>query len=156
MRAGGQGKVNDIIQAVLETLYRGMGFRFAAVCLKDARSGQYRARVAFGERHAELQAGFVFPVSSDGGLFHLAMENNADLMIADASAPKIRALLPEWHRKLLPDARSFIVLPLVVSGVQLGLFYADRALPAPEGVPPDETSLIRALKGQVLVALTPA
>ncbi|MFS2136566.1 HDOD domain-containing protein [Duganella sp. Dugasp56] len=156
MRAGGHGKVNDIIQAVLETLYRGMGFRFAAVCLKDVRSGQYRARVAFGERHAELQAGFVFPVSSDGSLFHLAMENNADLMIADASAPKIRALLPEWHRKLLPDARSFIVLPLVVNGVQLGLFYADRALPAAEGVPPDETSLIRALKGQVLVALTPA
>ncbi|MYM96530.1 HDOD domain-containing protein [Duganella vulcania] len=155
MRAGGHGKVNDIIQAVLETLYRGMGFRFATVCLKDVRSGQYRARVAFGERHVERQAGFVFPSATGDDLFHLAMQNNADLMIADASAPKIRALLPEWHRKLLPDARSFIVLPLVVNSVQLGLFYADRALPAPEGVPPDETSLIRALKGQVLVALTP-
>eukprot|EP01034_Spumella_vulgaris_P026823 gene26823-33464_t len=77
-------------------------------------------------------------------------------MIADAGAPKIRDLLPDWHRKLLPDARSFIVLPLVVQGVQLGLFYADRSEPAPEGVPPDETSLIRALKAQVLVALTPA
>ncbi|WP_332853492.1 HDOD domain-containing protein [Duganella sp. S19_KUP01_CR8] len=155
MRAGGHGKVNDIIQAVLETLYRGMGFRFATVCLKDMRSGQYRARVAFGERYVERQAGFVFPTASGDDLFHLAMQNNADLMIADASAPKIRALLPEWHRRLLPDARSFIVLPLVVNSVQLGLFYADRALPAPEGVPPDETSLIRALKGQVLVALTP-
>ncbi|OFA01470.1 HDOD domain-containing protein [Duganella sp. HH101] len=155
MRAGGHGKVNDIIQAVLETLYRGMGFRFATVCLKDVRSGQYRARVAFGERHVERQAGFVFPTASGDDLFHLAIQNNADLMIADASAPKIRALLPEWHRQLLPDARSFIVLPLVVNSIQLGLFYADRALPAPEGVPPDETSLIRALKGQVLVALTP-
>ncbi|MFS2006009.1 HDOD domain-containing protein [Duganella sp. CT11-25] len=156
MRAGGHGKVNDVIQAVLETLYRGMGFRFATVCLKDVRSGQYRARVAFGELHAQRQAGFVFPTASGDDLFHLAMQNNADLMIADASAPKIRALLPEWHRALLPDARSFIVLPLVVGSVQLGLFYADRAQPAPEGVPPDETSLIRALKGQVLVALTPS
>jgi GAF domain-containing protein len=76
-------------------------------------------------------------------------------MIAGASVPKIRDLLPDWHLRLLPDARSFIVLPLVVQGVQLGLFYADRAQPAPEGVPPDETSLIRALKAQVLVALTP-
>jgi GAF domain-containing protein len=156
MRAGGHGKVNDVIQAVLETLYRGMGFRFATVCLKDVRSGQYRARVAFGELHAQRQAGFVFPTASGDDLFHLAMQNNADLMIADASAPKIRALLPEWHRALLPDARSFIVLPLVIGSVQLGLFYADRAQPAPEGVPPDETSLIRALKGQVLVALTPS
>jgi HD-like signal output (HDOD) protein len=155
IRATAHSKANEVIQAVLETLYRSMGFRFATVALKDVRSGQYRARIAMGEQHAARQAGFVFPLLSDGGLFHLAMENDADLMIADASAPKIRDLLPAWHRALLPDARSFIVLPLVVQGTPLGLFYADRSQPAPEGVPPDEASLIRALKGQVLVALTP-
>jgi HD-like signal output (HDOD) protein len=155
MRAGGQCKMNELIQTVLETLYRSMGFRYATVCLKDARSGLYRARLSFGERHAERQAGFQFPIAPVGDLFHLAMENDADLMIADVSAQKIRDLLPPWHRALLPDARSFIVLPLVVQSVQLGLFYADRIHPAPEGVPPDEASLIRALKGQVLVALTP-
>lgn len=158
MRAAGRCKVNEVIQAVLETLYRSMGFRFATVCLKDARSGTFRARIAFGEQHAARMAGFVFPMAAGPGsdLFHLAMQNDADLMIADASVPKIRDLMPGWHRRLLPDARSFIVLPLVVQGVQLGLFYADRGAAAPEGVPPDETSLIRALKGQVLVALTPA
>lgn len=155
IRATPHSKANQVIQAVLETLYRSMGFRFATVVLKDVRSGQYRARIAMGEHHAARQAGFVFPLLADGGLFHLAMENDADLMIADASAPKIRDLLPAWHRALLPDARSFIVLPLVVQGTPLGLFYADRIQSAPEGVPPDEASLIRALKGQVLVALTP-
>jgi HD-like signal output (HDOD) protein len=155
MRASGEAKLNDVILAVLETLYRSMGFRFATVCLKDPRSGQFRARVAFGEDHQRRQAGFVFPMAASRDLFHLAMENDADLMIADATSPKIRDLLPAWHRALLPDARSFIVLPLVVGKVQLGLFYADRVLPAPEGVPPDETSLVKALKGQVLVALTP-
>jgi HD-like signal output (HDOD) protein len=154
MRAAGRSKVNELIQAVLETLYRSMGFRFATVALKDVKSGQFRARIAFGEQHVQRAAGFAFPLQGKD-LFHLALDNDADLMIADASVPKIRDLLPEWHLKLLPDARSFIVLPLVVQGVQLGLFYADRAQPAPEGVPPDETSLIRALKGQVLVALTP-
>jgi hypothetical protein len=140
---------------VLETLYRSMGFRFATVCLKDARSGQFRARLAFGEDQLERQAGFVFPMAASRDLFHLAMENDADLMIADATTQKIRELLPAWHRALLPDAKSFIVLPLVVGKVQLGLFYADRAVAAPEGVPPDETSLIKALKGQVLAALAP-
>jgi HD-like signal output (HDOD) protein len=154
MRAAGRSKANELIQAVLETLYRSMGFRFATVCLKDARSGQFRARIAFGEQHAQRQAGFAFPLQGRD-LFHLAMDNDADLMIADASTAKIRDLLPDWHLRLLPDARSFIVLPLVVQGSQLGLFYADRSQPAPEGVPPDETSLIRALKGQVLVALSP-
>jgi HD-like signal output (HDOD) protein len=155
MRAGGEAKLNDVILAVLETLYTSMGFRFATVCMKDARSGQFRARLAFGEDHQRIQAGFSFPAVGARDLFHLAMENDADLMIADASSIKIRDLLPIWHRNLLPDAKSFIVLPLVVNKVQLGLFYADRVHPAPEGVPPDETSLIKALKGQVLVALTP-
>jgi HD-like signal output (HDOD) protein len=155
MRASGESRANELILAVLETLYRSMGFRFATVCLKDARSGQYRGRLSFGEAHAKRQAGFMFPLASSRDLFHLAMENDADLMISDASSPKIRELLPSWHRTLLPDAKSFIVLPLVVGQVRLGLFYADRVHPAPEGVPADETSLIKALKGQVLAALAP-
>ncbi|MDC8760410.1 HDOD domain-containing protein [Janthinobacterium fluminis] len=153
MRAAGHSKMNELIQTVLETLYRSMGFRFATVCLKDARSGLYRGRLSFGEKHIERQAGFQFPIAPANDLFHLAMENDADLMIADATAQKIRELLPLWHRTLLADAHSFIVLPLVVNSARLGLFYADRIHPAPEGVPPDEASLIRALKGQVLVAL---
>jgi hypothetical protein len=158
MRASGQHKVNDIVLAVLETLYTAMGFRFATVVLKDARSGQYRARVSFGDEKSATQAGFRFSATaaaSGRDLFFLAMENNADLMISDASSPKIRDLLPAWHRQLLPDAKSFIVLPLVVGQAQLGLFYADRIQAAPEGVPADETSLIKALKGQVLAALAP-
>ncbi|MCA1245619.1 HDOD domain-containing protein [Massilia sp. MS-15] len=154
LRASGS-KVNDVVLAVLETLHGALGFRFATVCLKDARSGKYRARLALGADSARLQAGFAFPVLPTRDLFHLAMENNADLMISDATSPKIRDLLPEWHRDLLPDARSFIVLPLVVGKVQLGLFYGDRTTDAPEGVPPDETALIKALKGQVLAALAP-
>lgn len=153
MMASGRCKVNDLMLLVLETLYSSMGFRFATVCLKDMHTHQFRARVAMGEKNAERQAGFVFPVHTARDLFHLAMENDADLMISDATAPKIRDLLPAWHRALLPDARSFIVLPLVVQKKQLGLFYADRTQAAPEGVPSDETSLIKTLKGQVLTAL---
>jgi hypothetical protein len=160
MRASGRHKVNDVVLAVLETLYTALGFRFATVVLKDVRAGQYRARASFGLTHARVQEGFTFPLTAGGDkggrdLFYLAMENDADLMISDARSAKIRDLLPAWHKKLLPDAHSFIVLPLVVGKVQLGLFYADRTETAPEGVPADETALIKALKGQVLAALAP-
>lgn len=153
MMASGRCKVNDLIMLVLETIYRSMGFRFAAVCIRDAKTNQFRARIALGENHRARQDGFVFPAASARDVFHLAMENDADLMIADATTAKIRDLIPAWHRTLLPDARSFIVLPLVVQKKPFGFFYADRVLPAPEGVPPDETALIRTLKGQVLAAL---
>lgn len=160
MRASGRHKVNDVVMAVLETLYTAMGFRFATVVLKDVRAGQYRARASFGPGEARVQEGFAFPLTANGeksarDLFYLAMENDADLVISDARSARIRDLLPAWHKGLLPDAQSFIVLPLVVGKVQLGLFYADRIDPAPEGVPPDETALIKALKGQVLAALAP-
>lgn len=151
--ASGRGKVNELILLVMETLYSSMGFRFAAFCIKDPKSGQYRARMAMGENHGVRQAGFAFPVASARDIFHLALENDADLMIADASSGKIAGLLPGWHRTLLADTRSFVVLPLVVRAIPLGLIYADRAALAPEGVTPDEAALIKVLKGQLLAAL---
>lgn len=153
MMASGRCKVNDLILLVLETLYSSMGFRFATLCLKDVQTHQFRARISVGENDVERQAGFVFPIATGRDLFHLALDNDADLMISDATVPKIHSLLPAWHRALLPDARSFIVLPLVVQKKQLGLFYADRAQAAPEGVPSDETALVKMLKGQVMTAL---
>jgi HD-like signal output (HDOD) protein len=153
MMASGQCKVNDLMLLVLETLYGSMGFRFATVCLRDLQSGTYRARISIGENNAARQAGFTFPLTAKNDLFCLALEKEADLMISDSAVPKIRSLLPAWHRTLLPDARSFIVLPLVVNRKPIGLFYADRTQPAPEGVPADETALIKTLKAQIVGAL---
>ncbi|HJV85566.1 MAG TPA: HDOD domain-containing protein [Noviherbaspirillum sp.] len=153
MMASGRCKVNDLMLLVLETLYNSMGFRFATVCLKDLQANQFKARISIGENNVERQAAFVFPAPFSRDLFHLALENDADLMISDATAQKIRELLPPWYRTQFPDARSFILLPLVVQKKQIGLFYADRMQAAPEGVPPDETALIKTLKGQILGAL---
>jgi HD-like signal output (HDOD) protein len=154
MMASGRCKTNELILLVLETLYHSLGFRFATVCVKDPKSAQFRARIAIGEKNAARQAGFAFPLASQRDLFHLALENDADLMISDATASNIRELIPAWHRLLLADARSFIVLPLVVQKTPFGLFYADRVQLAPEGVPADEAALIKILKGQVLAALS--
>ena len=146
-------RLNDLILLVLETLYTSMGFRFATVCLRDKTSGRYVSRVSVGENYADRQKGFGFPVKAEADLFHLAMSNNVDVMISDAMAPKIRSLLPLWHQELLPDALSFIILPLVIQKKPLGLFYADRDVVADEGVPADETALIKTLKSQLLAAM---
>lgn len=148
-----QPRVNEIMLLVLETLFNSMGFRFAAICLKDQKGSEFRARMALGEDLQRRKAGFSFTVHSKKDLFSLAMESDSDLMISDASDLKIQDLLPPWHRHLLPDAQSFMILPIVVNKKPLGFFYGDRALPAPEGMPPDETSLIRILKTQLVTAL---
>ena len=153
MMASGRCKVNDLIMLALETLHRSMGFRFATVCLRDVKTNQFRARIALGDNNVTLQRGFVFAAGGRRDLFTLAMENDADLVIADATNAKIANLIPDWHRTLLPQTRSFIVLPLIVQKIPFGFFYADRICVAPEGIPPDETALIKTLKGQVLASL---
>ena len=155
MMASGQGKMNDLILLALETLYHSMGFRFATMTVRDVKTGQFRARIALGEKNAARQAQFVFTAEGSRDLFSLALSNDADLLVSDATAANISSLIPPWHRHLLPDARSFIILPLVIHGKPFGLFYGDRTEIAPEGVPSDETALIKMLKGQVIAALTP-
>lgn len=153
MLASKQIKLNDLVLLVLETLYGAMGFRFATVCLRDLQLGKYTARISVGEKYVERQKAFQFSVDNEDSIFHVAMHNNVDLMIAEALNPKIQAMLPKWYKSLLPDTRSFIILPLIIDNKPLGLFYADRSLPAIEGVPPDETALIKTLKSQLMSAI---
>jgi HD-like signal output (HDOD) protein len=154
MLTSNQVKLSELILLVLETLYGAMGFRFATACLRDLQQGKFTARIAVGEKYLERQRDFQFPAQNDNSIFHLAMSNNVDLMISDAASPKVQNILPAWHKQILPDTRSFIILPLVIDGKPLGLFYADRACTAEEGVPPDETALIRTLKAQLMSAMT--
>jgi HD-like signal output (HDOD) protein len=153
MIASGAGNINDLMFLALETLYAGMGFRYATVCLRDVQTGLYKSRLALGSATPRLQKHFAFAASGNKDLFFLAMQNNADLLISDASTMKIASLLPVWHRTMLPEARSFIILPLVVKGAPIGYFYADRAVTAPEGITPEETSLLRMIKSQVIARM---
>ena len=154
MIAAGAGNLNDLMLLALETLYTGMGFRYATICLRDVQTGLYKSRLAFGAATPRLQKGFAFAAAGNKDLFFLALTNNADLLISDASTMKIASLLPVWHRTMLPEARSFIILPLVVKGSPIGYFYADRAVTAPEGITPEETALIKMIKGQVIARIS--
>ncbi|MDA8327925.1 MAG: HDOD domain-containing protein [Betaproteobacteria bacterium] len=154
MVASGRCKVNDLIMLVLETLSHGMGFRFATACIKDVKTQQFRARMSLGKDSELHQSGFIFPVTTGNNLFHLAMQNDVDVLISDAAQANVKALLPTWHMQLLPDAASFIVLPLIVKKQSFGLIYADRTVIATEGVSTEEATLIKMLKAQILVSLS--
>ncbi|MES2300021.1 MAG: HDOD domain-containing protein [Pseudomonadota bacterium] len=153
MVGAGNSKPIDLIMLVLETLYSSMGFRFATICVRDKRSNMYRAIASMGELHVSRQPRFTFPTASSNNIFHLALENNADLMISNADSPKIRDLRPAWHQNLMPNVGSMMILPLVQANNPLGLFYADRNVAAPEGVTSDEAALIKTLVGQMMAVI---
>lgn len=150
--ASQQYNINTLLMLVLETYYRCLGFEFVTVCLKDFRTNQFRARNSLGKSHETIQRGFVFPDSASSDLFSIALKKDVDLAISDATDPKIVNSLPNWHKRLLPDTKSFMVLPLVVQNKPIGLIYADRSIVASEGVTASEMKLIKALKANILVA----
>lgn len=119
----------------------------------DIKTNQYRARHSLGKNNAEMQRSFVFSDTSSD-LFSLSIKKNADLLILDAQDIKIHSMLPDWHLRLLPNARSFVILPLVISDKPIGIYYFERQHAAPEGISPDEMKIIRTLKKQVLAALS--
>lgn len=150
--ASGQYKLDDLITLILETFYNSLGFRYITLCLKDPKMNQFRSRSSLGKNSPAYQRAFNFSATPSFDLFHRALEKNADLLISDAFALKIRKLIPQWHKDLLPDARSFMVLPLIANQKAIGLFYADREFEAPEGITAEEIRLIKTLKDQVLTA----
>lgn len=152
-RCSPSSTMNGVIQMFLDGLHSSMRFRFTTICLRNEQSGEYKSRISCGTEAKRIQGGFALPIAPSKNIFHLAMQNNADLMIEDSRSEKIEALMPEWHKKLLPETQSFIVLPLVIKGKSIGFVYADRIHRAPEGVPADETSLIKAMKNQLLMSL---
>ena len=153
--AAGEYKLNDLVMLVLETLYNSLGFRYITLCMRDTKTNQYRARSSLGQNNAQYQKGFVFSAVLADDLFCLSMERNVDLLISDATVKKVQNLKPQWHIDLLPDANSFMVLPLVINTRPIGFFYADRQHKALEGVTSEEMRLIKTLKGQILTALNP-
>lgn len=154
MMASQQYKINDLFLLVLEILYNSLGFRFVTICLRDIKTNQYRARYSLGENNNEIQRNFIFPTNSSSDIFSLAIKRDVDLMISDASTKKVRDMIPPWHRSLLTDARSFIVLPLVVNEKSIGMFYADRKQISPEGITAEEMKIIKTLKRQIMAALS--
>ena len=151
--ASGEFQLNDLVRQLLEILQASLGFQFVTACLKDVKSDQYVARISLGKNWPTRQKHFSFSAREGPDLFHLAMKNDADLMIAETASPRIQQLRPQWHLSYFAETKSLMILPLIVNGKAIGLIYADRDCEAPEGVPPEETSLIKTMKNQLITVM---
>ena len=152
--ASGKFQLNSLVLQLLEILHSSLGFQFVTASLKDARTEQYVARISLGQDWHKKQKNFCFPSRDAMDLFHLALKNNVDLMIGETGSEKIHRLRPDWHLAHFPDVKSLMILPLIVHGKPIGLIYAERDCEASEGVPPDETGLIKTMKNQLIAAMS--
>ncbi len=145
-------KVNDILRMILETMYTGMSFHHVLFCIKDGRSNAMTGKFGFGENVQTLVKGFQFPMIDQPDVFHVALKNNADILISDIDDPKIASRIPAWYRQAV-SARTFLIFPIVIKGKPLGLIYADRLKPGDIAVLENELSLLKSLRNQAVLAI---
>ncbi|OIR17772.1 HDOD domain protein [mine drainage metagenome] len=145
-------QLNDVMQMVLETMHRSMGFNRTLLLVRDVKTNQMLTRFGFGQDIDAVLPKFRFPLDFTADVFHLALSKGADLLIEDISAENIVNKIPAWYKKIV-SSQSFILLPIIVNAKPVGIFYADMEQAHTMQISPKQLSLLRTLRNQSVLAI---
>jgi hypothetical protein len=143
--------LNDVLQMVLETMYRGMGFSRTLIFVRDVRQNSMRARFGFGADIERIIPKCAFPIPFAPDVFHVALDKGVDIAIENTQAPNIVERIPGWHRQLVA-AKSFLLLPVMLKKNAIALLYADFEGAEGMKISPEQLGLLRTLRSQVVLA----
>lgn len=147
--------LNDVLHMVLETMFRALGFRRIVFCLRDVRSQQITGRFGLGDDAAAVVQRFRIALGRSSDLFSAVCSKGADMLVTDATQPRIAASLPAWYREGV-DAPCFLLLPMQMQGKPLALIYADMPRQGGIRLSEKELALLRTLRNQALMAFRQA
>lgn len=144
--------LNDLLQMILETIYRGMGFNRAVILIRDNKQNIMAARFGFGAGIETVMPHLRFNLDFVPDVFHLSIAKGLDIAIEDIHAPNIADKIPGWYRKSV-NAPSFMLLPVMVKDKAIALFYADMRQANGLNMSPQQLSLLRTLRNQAVLAI---
>ncbi|WP_431104652.1 protein kinase domain-containing protein [Roseateles noduli] len=152
-------KLNEILRMILETMYRGLGFRRVIFCLRDPKTETLTGRFGLGDGVEAVVPLFRVPLRVMPGLpadlFTAICTKGVDTLIADASQPKIAERLPPWFLSGA-KAHSFLILPMALRGAPFAMIYADKTEPGSVVLDEKQLSLLRTLRNQAVMAFKQA
>ncbi len=143
--------LSDLIAMTVEILYRGLAFNRVVFCTKYPKKPWIAARFGLGNNIKEVLETFSFRISKSPDVFNEAVIRNRDFRIKDANSDQMRPLIPAWYRKAV-NAPSFIVYPIFIDNVCLGLLYADREKTG-EPVPEKHLTYLKTLRNQLVIGI---
>ena len=143
--------LDHVASMSLEVLYRSLDFHRALMFVRDDMGRRMTARFGYGHNAALLVGGLAFDIGSQKDVFNLSIKVGKDLIMADATDPKLKHLIPDWYRRHL-NAPAFIFLPVMFNKTCMGAFYADRDY---NGAPISDTDHrhLSLLRDQLLLAI---
>jgi eukaryotic-like serine/threonine-protein kinase len=151
-------KLNEVLQMVMETMWRALEFKRVVFCLRDPRSGALTGRLGLGEGAQALAPKFQIVLKPPAGqlpdLFAAVCLKQADTLISDARAGGVASRLPAWYVERV-NGSAFLLLPMRHRDAPLGLLYADTDLPGLR-LEEQQLNLLRTLRDQAVMAFRQA
>jgi GAF domain-containing protein len=83
-------------------------------------------------------------------VFNAVLLRGADVHLPDLK--RIEDKLPAWYKRLVPSARSMLLLPVMLAGKAVGFLYADTEDESRKEFPAETLALAKTLRGQVALA----
>jgi len=148
----GEYGINQIMQMILETIYRAFGGSRVVLCLKDKEATCIRARFGYGEDVDKILERFSIPLKPQSDVFHVAFDNNVDIRIDNTRDDKIRNRIPDWYHDNIA-ARSFTVFPIIIKNSPIALIYIDSAGNESIHITDNQLSLLKTLRNQGILAI---
>ncbi len=148
----GDCTINQIMQMIMETIYRSLEGCRVALCLKDAKKGAITARFGYGKDTEVITSHFSIPLAYHADVFHIAFKNNVDIHIEDTKDIKIKAKIPDWYHDNI-GARSFTIFPIVIKHSPIALIYIDNGNNKPIPISDTQLGLLKTLRNQAILAI---
>ena len=148
----GDCTINQIMQMIMETIYRALEGSRVVLCLKDAKTASIRARFGYGDDIDAIVRNFSVPLAYHPDVFHIAFKNNVDIRIDDTQDPNIKAKIPDWYHSNI-NARSFTIFPIVVKHSPIALIYIDNGKDKPITISDTQLGLLKTLRNQAILAI---
>lgn len=129
---GGRPSLNEVLQLVLEGIYRGLGMSRAVFALQSADRSKVVGKVALGRDAERLTRHFAFSLDGRNG-------DIINLLFAQAKPFWLRGEIPPNlltdRLQRVTEQKEGMLAPINAGGRVIGLFYADRS---PQNPPDDE------------------
>ena len=152
MTLTGEYTINEIMQMILETIYRALSGSRVLLGLRNKANNTIQGKYGYGEQIDELVNHFSIPLEYQPDVFHVAFKNNVDIKIDDSLEEKIRAKIPDWyHRKI--GSKFFILFPVVIRHSPIAVIYIDSSNGSSIPISDNQLSLLKTLRNQAVLAI---
>lgn len=152
-RIAAGANLNEILQLVLEGIYRGVGFDRVLFALMSQNRLQLVGKTSLGGGAEALRQAFIFSLDgTPGDLFNEFFRNPRAMRFGPGQTPpgiRLDRLLQ------VTDTACACIAPILAQGRPIGLFYADRTHSA-EGIDDERFEAFQLFAQQVSLAVTAA